>query len=151
VSSQIALESVTDAEFAAWRGFVRVHASVVKQLDADLEASHQIPLTSYEVLATLAEQPGGKLRMCDLADAVALSRSGLTRLVDRLGRDGLIERAECTSDARGAYAVLTDTGRERLREAQPMHREVVERRFLAYFSEEELRALASYWERVLQT
>jgi len=151
VSSQIALESVTDAEFAAWRGFVRVHASVVKQLDADLEASHQLPLTSYEVLATLGDQPGGKMRMCDLADAVVLSRSGLTRLVDRLGRDGLIERAECASDARGAYAVLTAAGRERLHEAEPLHREMIERRFLSYFSDEELQVLAGFWERVLDT
>jgi DNA-binding MarR family transcriptional regulator len=149
VSSQIALESVTDAEFAAWRGFVRVHASVVKQLDADLEASHQLPLTSYEVLARLAEQPSGKLRMCDLADAVALSRSGLTRLVDRMGREGLIARAECTSDARGAYAVLTNAGRQRLREAQPLHREMVQRRFLSHFSEEERDLLAAFWNRIL--
>jgi DNA-binding MarR family transcriptional regulator len=149
VSPQIALESATDVEFAAWRGFLRVHASVVRQLDADLEAQHQLPLTSYEVLATLAEQPGGKLRMCDLADAVALSRSGLTRLVDRLSREGWIERKECTSDARGAYAVLTGAGRERLREAEPLHREMVERRFLSHFSDEERLALAGYWERVL--
>jgi DNA-binding MarR family transcriptional regulator len=149
VPTQIALESATDAEFAAWRGFLRVHASVVRQLDADLEAEHELPLISYEVLTTLAEHPGGKLRMCDLADAVALSRSGLTRLVDRLSREGLIERAECASDARGAFAVLTDAGRQRQRSAQPMHRESIERRFLSYFSDDELRLLAAYWDRIL--
>jgi len=90
------------------------------------------------------------MRMRDLADAVVLSRSGLTRLVDRLQREGLIEREQCASDARGAYAVLTETGRGRLREAQPLHRESVRRRFLSRFSDDELRELAVFWER-LQT
>jgi DNA-binding MarR family transcriptional regulator len=88
------------------------------------------------------------MRMRDLADAVVLSRSGLTRLVDRLQREGLLEREQCASDARGAYAVLTDTGRDRLREAQPLHRDGVRRRFLSRFSTEELRILAEFWDRV---
>jgi len=140
----------TDAELAAWRGFLRAHSALVKELDADLEAQHQLPLTSYDVLTNLADQPHGRMRMRDLADAVVLSRSGLTRLVDRLQREGLIEREQCASDARGAYAVLTETGRGRLREAQPLHRESVRQRFLSRFSDDELRELAVFWER-LQT
>ena len=148
--TQTVLESFTEGELAAWRGFLRTHAGLVKELDADLEAQHQLPLTSYDVLTTLADQPQGRMRMRDLADAVVLSRSGLTRLVDRLQREGLLEREQCASDARGAYAVLTETGRARLREAQPLHRDGVRRRFLSRFSAEELRILADFWER-LQT
>ena len=88
------------------------------------------------------------MRMRDLADAVVLSRSGLTRLVDRLQREGLIDREQCASDARGAYAVLTETGRARLREAQPLHREGVRQRFLSRFSDDELRELAVFWARL---
>jgi len=150
VPTQTVLESFTEGELAAWRGFLRTHAGLVKELDADLEAQHQLPLTSYDVLTTLADQPQGRMRMRDLADAVVLSRSGLTRLVDRLQREGLLEREQCASDARGAYAVLTETGRARLREAQPLHRDGVRRRFLSRFSAEELRILADFWER-LQT
>ena len=148
--TQTVVESFTERELAAWRGFLRTHAGLVKELDADLEAHHQLPLTSYDVLTTLADQPQGRMRMRDLAEAVVLSRSGLTRLVDRLQREGLLEREQCTSDARGAYAVLTETGRDRLREAQPLHRDGVRRRFLSRFSAEELRVLAGFWDR-LQT
>ena len=148
--TQTVVESFTERELAAWRGFLRTHAGLVKELDADLEAQHQLPLTSYDVLTTLADQPQGRMRMRDLADAVVLSRSGLTRLVDRLQREGLLEREQCASDARGAYAVLTETGRDRLREAQPLHRGGVRRRFLSRFSAEELRVLAEFWDR-LQT
>ena len=148
MTTQTVVGPFTGEELAAWRGFLRVHSALVKELDADLEAQHQLPLTSYDVLTTLADQPDGRLRMRDLADAVVLSRSGLTRLVDRLQREGLIEREQCASDARGAYAVLTATGRARLREAQPLHRESVRRRFLSRFSSDELRLLASYWDRL---
>jgi len=150
VPTQTVVDAFTEAELAAWRGFLRAHSGLVKELDADLEAQHQLPLTSYDVLTTLADQPEGRMRMRDLADAVVLSRSGLTRLVDRLQREGLIAREQCASDARGAYAVLTETGRVRLREAQPLHRESVRRRFLSRFSAEELGVLATFWER-LQT
>jgi DNA-binding MarR family transcriptional regulator len=149
VATQVVAEPLTDTELAAWRGMLRVHATLAKELDAELEAGHQLPLSSYDVLTTLADQPGDRMRMCDLAEAVVLSRSGLTRLVDRLQREGLIERAQCTSDARGAYAVLTRTGEARLREAQALHRDGVRRRFLRHFSEDELRQMARCWDRIL--
>lgn len=98
-------------ELGAWKGLLRVHASLMKSLDAELEASHRLPLTSYEVLIQLADAPDRKMRMCDLADSVLLSRSGMSRLVDRLERDGLLERAACPNDARGSFAVLTAAGR----------------------------------------
>ena len=88
------------------------------------------------------------MRMRDLADAVVLSRSGLTRLVDRLQREGLIDREQCASDARGAYAVLTETGRARLREAQPLHRESVRQRFLSRSATTSCASWRCFWERL---
>ena len=137
------------AELRAWRGLLRVHASLSKALDAQLERHHGLPLTSYEVLLYLAEAEGEKMRMCDLASSVLLSRSGLTRLVDRLERDGLLVRESCASDARGAYARLTPAGHEKLSAARATHLDGVRSLFLDHLSPQELEVLASVWERVL--
>jgi DNA-binding MarR family transcriptional regulator len=136
-------------EIRAWRGLLRVHASLSKALDAELEAEHGLPLTSYEVLMYLADAEQERMRMCDLASSVILSRSGLTRLVDRLERDGLLTRETCASDARGAFAKLTPQGRERLAAARATHLAGVRTMFLDHFAPEELEALAGYWERVV--
>jgi DNA-binding MarR family transcriptional regulator len=136
-------------ELRAWRGLLRVHATLVKALDAELEAAHGLALTSYEVLLFLAEAPEGKMRMHDLATSVLLSRSGLTRLVDRLERDGLIERATCQSDARGAYAVITPVGRELLATARATHLNGVREHFLEHLADEDLEALGVAWDKVL--
>jgi DNA-binding MarR family transcriptional regulator len=132
----------------AWRGLMRAHAALAKRLDAALEQAHGLPLTSYEVLLYLVEADGGRMRMCDLAERSQLSRSGLTRLADRLERDGLLERCTCDHDARGAYACLTELGRERLGAARETHRQVVREQFLSRFSERELDVLAEMWERI---
>jgi len=143
-----AVEGLCPAELDAWRGLLRVHASVLKALDAELEAAHGLPLTSYEVLIQLAEAPEQRMRMCDLADAVGLSRSGMSRLVDRLERDGLLHRCACSHDARGAFACVTEAGVALLEQARPTHVAGIRRRFLAEFGEDELRALGQFWERV---
>ena len=135
-------------ELAAWRGFLRVHAALTKQLDAELAAVHGLPLRSYEVLLHLADAPEGRMRMSELAETVLLSRSGLTRLVDRLEREGLVRRESCRSDARGANAIVTGAGRERLRCARTTHLEGVRERFLDRLSAAEQRALAGCWERL---
>ena len=87
--------------------------------------------------------------MAELADSVLLSRSGMTRLVDRLEREGLLVRDTCTDDGRGCYAVLTDKGAELLERARPTHLEGVRERFLTHFTPEELQRFANAWERVL--
>lgn len=139
---------LTARELGAWRGLLRVHASLVKALDAELEQAHGLPLTSYEVLLYLDQAEDGRMRMCDLAESVLLSRSGLTRLVDRLERGGLVERHSCEQDARGAYAALTPAGRAKLETARVTHLAGVRAHFIDRFSEAELDALGSYWERV---
>jgi DNA-binding MarR family transcriptional regulator len=138
-----------ERELRAWRGLLRVHASLSKALDAQLDREHDLPLTSYQVLLYLAEAEGQKMRMCDLASSVLLSRSGLTRLVDRLERDGLLVRESCASDARGAFAKLTPAGHEKLAAAGATHLAGVRSLFLAHLSDDELDVLGSVWERVL--
>jgi DNA-binding MarR family transcriptional regulator len=142
-------QELTDVELGAWRGFLQVHAQLVKQLDAELEAGHGLPLSSYEVLLFLANAPDGKMRMSELAERVLLSRSGLTRLVDRLEREGLVERSACSSDKRGWFASLTPEGRKRFEAARGFHLDSVRSSFLSRFSEDELKQLATLWERFL--
>jgi DNA-binding MarR family transcriptional regulator len=137
------------AELGAWRGFLRVHAALAKQLDAELVAQHDLPLSSYEVLITLQAAPEKRCRMAELADRVLLSRSGTTRLVDRLEREGLLERDNCSSDGRGTYAVLTEAGEALLARARPTHLGDVRERFLRHFDEAELAQLTRWWERIL--
>jgi len=136
-------------ELAAWRGLLRVHSALVKALDAEMLVQQRLLLTSYEVLINLQAAPGKRRRMAELADSVLLSRSGMTRLVDRLEREGLLERDTCTDDGRGTFAVLTDKGEETLARTRPAHLDGVRDRFLRHFSPDELRTLAGYWERVL--
>jgi DNA-binding MarR family transcriptional regulator len=138
-----------ERELRAWRGMLRAHAALTKALDAELEAAHGLPLSSYEVLMYLNDAEGRKMRMRDLASSVILSRSGLTRLADRLEREGLIRRESCNDDARGAYAVLTPAGAQKLAAARATHLAGVRSLFLQHFSEAELDALGEAWERVI--
>jgi DNA-binding MarR family transcriptional regulator len=113
----------------AWRAFLRAHASVTRALEAELIAGQRLSLASYDVLVQLAEAPGRQLRMTELADAVLLSRSGVTRLVDRLERTGLVSRCPVAEDGRGVAARLTEKGLERLRNASITHLAGVVRHF----------------------
>src|SRR5918998_6070275 len=129
-------------ELGAWRGLLRVHAGLTKELDAELLRAHGLSLSSYEVLLFLADAPGGQLRMSELADGVLLSRSGLSRLVDRMERDGLLRRERCPDDARGFLATITPAGRELFRRARRTHLDGVRERFLSQLAPEEQRVLA---------
>jgi len=133
---------------AAWRGFLRVHSALTKALDAELVREHGLPLSSYEVLLFLADSSEGQMRMSDLADGVLLSRSGLTRLVDRMERDGLLRRERCEDDARGWFAAITPKGREVFTRARQTHLDGVRKRFLSRFTREELRTLGALWHKL---
>jgi DNA-binding MarR family transcriptional regulator len=148
VTSPDAAVLLTREELGAWRGLLRVHARMTKALDADLLREHGLPLSSYEVLLFLAEAPGGRLRMSELADGVLLSRSGLTRLVDRMEGEGLLCRERCEDDARGYNAAITDKGRALFGLARRTHLDGVRKRFLAHLSPEELHTLGELWEKV---
>jgi DNA-binding MarR family transcriptional regulator len=127
-----------------------VHAKVVRKLDAELRQAHGLPLSSYEVLLHLSWAPGHRMRMGELAESVLLTLSGVTRLVGRLEREGLVRREPCPEDRRGAYAILTEAGVDRLGEAHPTHLSGVHRLFLEHFSRVELKTMAKYWRRVLR-
>jgi DNA-binding MarR family transcriptional regulator len=141
-------ELLDEEELAAWRGMLRAHAELTKELDAELAREHNLPLSSYEVLLYLADAPAGRMRMAELAESVLLSRSGLTRLVDRLEREGLLKRERCESDARGYFAEITPKGRRLFDQARRTHLEGVRARFLSRFSRDELRALGALWQKL---
>jgi DNA-binding MarR family transcriptional regulator len=114
---------------------------VSRRLDDELREEHNLSLAEYDALVQLASAAGGRLRMNVLADRVLLSRSGVTRLIDRLVADGLVERTACTTDGRGAEAVLTLAGRDRLRDAAPTHLRGIRRYFLETVAPEDLPAV----------
>ena len=142
-------DRLTPLELGAWREFLHAHAVLTRELDEELRRAHGLPLSSYDVLVNLEGAEGRQMRMSELADAVLLSRSGLTRLVERLEREGLLSRADCPDDARGSLAVLTDAGAARLTQARRTHLRGVRERFLGKFSDDDLERLADYWRRVL--
>ncbi|MEK6274648.1 MAG: MarR family transcriptional regulator [Actinomycetota bacterium] len=149
-SEPVALfRELTDEQLAAWSGFLTSHARIARVLDADLEREHGLPLSSYDVLIQLSLAPDRRLRMFELADAIVLSRSGLTRLVDRLERAGLVERERGDVDPRQMYARLTDRGLEALAEATPTHIAGIKERFLERLSKEQTRQLAAIWRALL--
>jgi len=140
---------LTGEELAAWSGFLRAHGQIVSGLDEELRREHDLPLSSYDVLTQLESAPGAEMRMSELARAVVLSRSGLTRLVDRLERQGLLERRECPEDARGSNAALTELGIERLGDARVTHLDGVRRLYLERLEPAEQAGLADVWARLL--
>jgi DNA-binding MarR family transcriptional regulator len=127
---------------------LRAHSALVRDLDAELAREHDMPLSSYEVLLFLNDSDEGRMRMSDLADSVLLSRSGLTRLVDRLERQRLLKRERCESDARGWFAEITPEGRRVFAEARKTHLDGVRRMFLSHFSRDELRTLGGLWQKL---
>ena len=130
-----------DPRLSAWRTFLLAHARVVRELERELIAEQQLALTDFEVLLQLAAAEDRRLRMSELAERLVLSRSGATRLVDRLVAEGLVERVTCESDRRGQWASLTGSGRARLRRASPTHLRGVAEHFLDRLSTEDLAAL----------
>ncbi|MDP9482217.1 MAG: MarR family transcriptional regulator [Chloroflexota bacterium] len=127
-----------DPRLAPWRAFLMAHARVSRRLDDELRAEHDLSFAEYDALLTIATSPGRRIRMRQLADQVLLSKSGVTRLIDRLVADGLVERDACVTDARGAEAVLTDAGLSRLRSASSTHLRGIADHFLEVLDDEQL-------------
>ena len=130
-----------DPRIGAWRTFLRAHAQVVRRLERELAEEGDMALTDYDVLVQLAGADQRRLRMSELADRLLLSRSGVTRLVDRLVARGLVERVMCDDDRRGQWAALTNTGIRRLRAAAPTHLRGVAEHFLDRLTIDELASL----------
>jgi len=131
----------------AWRSLLQAHATLMRQLDTDLERKTGLALADFDVLGQLA-LAGGELRMTDLAARALISRSGMTRRVSRLVDEGLVRRADTDADARGVVVVLTEAGVARLTEAAPVHLRGVSDLFVARLNQKELAVLKSVMDKV---
>lgn len=141
-------ESLDEAGLAAWEAFVFAHAAAVGRIERDTSREGMISLTWYDVLVALANAPRQRLRLNELAERVVLSRSGLTRLLDRIEQAGLIRREPVLDDRRGAFAVLTHEGEQAQHQAWPYYAAGIARHFAQYLSEEEKLVLATALRRV---
>jgi DNA-binding MarR family transcriptional regulator len=143
VAEEPATKWLSEPELRAWQALIGVTTGVMATLDNELRAEHGLSIGDYEVLVHISEAPEHFLRMTDLAAALKLSPSGITRRIDGLVRDGLVERRPCPSDRRGSNAVLTEKGLRRLREAAPTHVRGVRAHFVDQLTERQLANLAS--------
>ena len=134
----------------AWQAFLRASTRLMERLDAELDP-HGISLADYEILVHLSAEPAGELRMTELAARTLVSRSGLTRRLDRLVVSGLVERRSCPTDRRGVLAVLTPAGRTRLQQAAPTHVEGVRRHFLSQLGDQDLGGFAQSLNAVVES
>ena len=132
-----------------WKQFLRAHRQLTDVLGAELERERGLPLGWYEVLLHLVNAPDNRLRMGDLADAVMLSPSGLTRLVDRMVDAGLVAREPCPSDRRVLYAQLTPAGRATLRRAAPTHLRGIDEHFASVLTDAEVAVMTRALGRVI--
>ena len=132
----------------AWRSLLRAHATLIRQLDTDLQRETGLALADFDVLAQLAHA-GGELRMTDLAARALISRSGMTRRVARLIDDGLVRRGSADVDGRGVVVALTDAGERRLAETAPIHTRGVRDLFVAPLHPQELALLESALDKVI--
>jgi DNA-binding MarR family transcriptional regulator len=132
----------------AWVGFLHAHAALRDRLHGELEAQCGLPLSWYDVLIQLHEQ-GGQARMQELARSILFSKSGLTRLIDRMERAGAVERRSCPEDGRGTLAVLTPEGRRLLARARPIHHRGIAEHFARHLSDEDVSTLVAVFERLI--
>jgi DNA-binding MarR family transcriptional regulator len=143
--SQVLIEQASSRAFVA---LVRAHAAATRRLSAQLSADHGLTLSDYEVLLRLARAPDRRMRRVDIAEQVLLTASGITRLLDGLEQSGFVERASCATDRRVVYAVLTDAGLTKLREASGSHTSQIDELFRASLDDEELDGLATLLTRL---
>lgn len=139
---------MTNQALSAWSRFIRGHAWLTRELNAELQAEHGLTLNDYEVLLLLSHAEERAMRRIDLANAVVLTASGITRLLDGLERAGWVRKSTCDRDARVSYAVLTDAGYGKLREAGATHVEGIRRLFGDNYTDDELEALARLLSRI---
>lgn len=138
----------TEYELAAWRGLLETHSGLIRKLDAQLRAEHGLSLSAYEVLIFLADAPDRRLRMAEISERALMSRSGLTRLVDRLVDTGYVTRCAAESDGRGTFAELTEAGSKAIIAARKTHRQGVRKLFLDHLTVTDQLALADIWTRL---
>ena len=143
-------EYLSDAEFRAWHGSLLFTNTTTRALDEALSKAHGISVKEFDVLITLFNAPDGRLRMTELAERVVLSPSGVTHLVTRLERDGLVQRIVDESDRRSFFAALTPAGHQRLRDSRSTHNEVIRDHLTRRLTPTQLNTLGSIWEKLLE-
>lgn len=140
---------VDEARLSVWKLFLQTHAVIFDVLEEELRAESDLPLTWYDVLVQLSQSPGQQLRMQDLARSVLLSKSGLTRLFDRMVQAGLVERRPCPSDRRSTFACLTPAGARALETAAPVHGRGIEAHFARHLDDAEVAVMQTALSRIL--
>ena len=146
----MAKEEVDEIHLAAWRNFITAHANLIDLIDRELTTGDYLPLNWYDVLIELVEAPKNRLRMHELAQKVVLSRSGLTRLVDKLETEGLLDREAAPDDRRGAFAVLTTKGKDAVRKSWPAYSKGIAKHFASYMNSEESKILRDVFDRIIE-
>jgi len=144
-------KELDDLYLSAWRNFITAHAHLIDRIDGELAAAQCLPLHWYDVLIELYEAPDRKLRLSELAEKVVLSRSGLTRLVDKLESAGYLRREPSPTDRRGAFAVITDKGQAALKASWPVYARGIAAYFASHLSDDEARLLRDAFARILNT
>lgn len=138
-----------DLDLQAWESLLRVHATIVALLDEEVEQATGLPLREYDVLLELSRADGGRLRMSILGQRVVLSRSRVSRLVDSMARDGLVEKHPDPSDGRAVLAVMTRKGRTAFRKAAPVYLDGIRRHFSHFLTRSEMTSLHVIFESLL--
>jgi DNA-binding MarR family transcriptional regulator len=121
---------INEEQLRAWRAFLNAHSTMLRRISRDLEQAGLPPLTWYDVLAALRDAPDSQLRQVEIAERVLLSHSGLSRLIDRIEKQGLVERRMCDTDRRAFFVSLTDEGKEMLARMWPVYARGIAEDFL---------------------
>lgn len=143
-------EKLTKIHLSTWRLFITAHAKLINKIDKELQSAGQIPLNWYDVLIELHEAPEQRLRMSGLAEKVVLSRSGLTRLVDKLEKKGYLSREIDPDDRRGFFAILTTDGESALKSAWIVYRDSIATYFATYFDKDEAEMMQTILSNILE-
>ena len=141
-------DGFSEIEQNAWGGFLGAHARMNRMIEEDLQSHSQITHVEFEVLLRLSWNENHRVRIQDLAAESVITRSGVSRVVERLEKAGLVIREEASEDRRGAYAVLTEKGLARFQQAIRAHVAFVRENFLSHYSEDELEQMGGFWKRL---
>ncbi len=143
-------QKFTTTEGAAWGNLLSVHSVMLRKLEEMLQTQFRISHGEFEVLLRLSWADSNRMRILELSEASVLTRSGMSRLVERLVNAGLVRREVALEDKRGAYAVLTTSGQECSDAAEASTIALVKQCFTSLYSETELAEMATFWQRFLE-
>ena len=139
---------LSEDEERAWLGLLATREAIVRALDAELQHQHRLPLSNFDALIAIAHAENGEITISDLAEQVMLSPSRISRLMIEFEREGLVERRRSASDARSTRALITEKGRDRLREAAPTYLATVKTILIDKLPQRDVKHLASTWDRL---